>query len=467
MKRHNCIVLIGLFFLSALPLQAAEIIAAPTKTIQLEISKGVLMRLEKEAGTIFIADPAIADVQVKSPKLIYLTGKAAGETTLYVLDEAERVIMSRRVHIRHNLSKLSSTLRNLLPGSKIRLDSINGGLVMSGRVANAGQAADAKLIAGRVGGAGLISQLSVTEPHQVQLRVMIAEVARSVLKRFGVNMASALSIGSGALSINSGGPFIQTPFSFLDPSVSKTFLTHSTGSNAALFNFNNGTIDANAMLDALDREGLITVLAQPNLTAVSGETAQFLAGGEFPIIAPGSGGDVSVSFKSFGVSLSFTPTVINGNRINLKVRPEVSQLSSTGAVQVSGFFIPALTTRRTETTVELGSGQSFAIAGILQNNINRNIEKFPGLADLPILGPLFRSDRFERNETELVIIVTPYIVRPISDNRMALPTDGLIAPTDEDRLAHNRLYRPNAIRGRKTPQSKGRGPVGAAGFVLD
>jgi pilus assembly protein CpaC len=339
--------------------------------------------------------------------------------------------------------------------------------VMSGSVINAAQAADAQLIAGRVGGKGLISHLSVTAPNQVQLRVKIAEVSRSVLKRFGVNMASALSIGAGALSLNSGAPFIKTPFTFLDPSVSKTFLTHTNDTNAALFNFNNGTIDANAMLDALDREGLITILAEPNLTAVSGETAQFLAGGEFPIITPGSNGNVSVTFKTFGVSLAFTPTVVNGNRISLKVRPEVSQLTSTGAVQVSGFFIPALTTRRTETVVELASGQSFAIAGLLQNNINRNVEKFPGLADLPILGPLFRSDRFERNETELVIIVTPYIVRPISVHRLALPTDGLIAPTDQDRIAHSRLYRQNPIRGRRTPWANGGGPVGAAGFVLD
>ena len=458
---------LGLLLVLVLPSQAAEIIGTPSKTLRLEVSKGVLMRLEKEAGTIFIANPGIADVQVKSPRLIYLTGKAAGETTLYILDDDEQVMLSRRVHVRHNLSKLSSTLKTLLPGSAITLDSIGGGLLMSGTVANATQAADAKRIASRIGGKGLISQISVSEPNQVQLRVKIAEVARSVLKRFGVNISSALSIPNGSLSLDNGNPFIQTPFTFLDPNIRKTFLTQRTDTNTALFNFNNGNIDANALLDALDREGLITILAEPNLTAVSGETAQFLAGGEFPIIVPGSGGRVSVTFKSFGVSLAFTPTVVNGNRINLKVRPEVSQLSSTGAVQISGFFIPALTTRRTETTVELGSGQSFAIAGILQNNITRNLEKFPGLADLPILGALFRSDRFERNETELVIIVTPYIVRPVSDNRLALPTDGLIAPTDVDRLVHNRLYRPNPIRGRRTPQTRGRGPVGAAGFVLD
>ena len=329
---------LGLLLVLVLPSQAAEIIGTPSKTLRLEVSKGVLMRLEKEAGTIFIANPGIADVQVKSPRLIYLTGKAAGETTLYILDDDEQVMLSRRVHVRHNLSKLSSTLKTLLPGSAITLDSIGGGLLMSGTVANATQAADAKRIASRIGGKGLISQISVSEPNQVQLRVKIAEVARSVLKRFGVNISSALSIPNGSLSLDNGNPFIQTPFTFLDPNIRKTFLTQRTDTNTALFVFNNGNIDANALLDALDREGLITILAEPNLTAVSGETAQFLAGGEFPIIVPGSGGRVSVTFKSFGVSLAFTPTVVNGNRINLKVG-DVRRHRGSRAVLVVPFLI--------------------------------------------------------------------------------------------------------------------------------
>jgi pilus assembly protein CpaC len=201
---------------------------------------------------------------------------------------------------------------------------------------------------------------------------------------------------------------------------------------------------------------------------MSGKPATFLAGGEFPIIVPGDDNRVTVEFKQFGVSLGFTPTLLGQNRISLYVNPEVSQLSNNGAVQLGGFSIPALTTRRAETTVELGNGQSFAIDGLLQNDIRHDIDKFPGLGDIPVLGTLFRSDRFQRNETELVIIVTPYVVRPTSGPTMAAPTDGLTPPTDEDRLLHGRLYRPTPRAGEQAPTAPGgtttRGPIG---FVLE
>ena len=201
---------------------------------------------------------------------------------------------------------------------------------------------------------------------------------------------------------------------------------------------------------------------------MSGETAEFLAGGEFPVLVPGSNGRVTISFKQFGVSLAFTPTLIGGATISLKVKPEVSQLSSVGAVEVSGFTIPALTTRRAETTVELGSGQSFAIAGLMQNNITRDINRFPGLADVPVLGSLFRSDQFRREESELVIIVTPYIVRPVSNQKLVLPTDGLTPPTDTDRVLYSRLYRPTLGRRPSGPNGRGAsGLIGPVGFMLD
>ncbi|MFZ0695346.1 MAG: secretion system protein, partial [Alphaproteobacteria bacterium] len=220
-------------------------------------------------------------------------------------------------------------------------------------------------------------------------------------------------------------------------------------------------------------EGLVSILAEPNLTAVSGESANFLAGGEFPIPTPqpgqtGGAATITVTFKQFGVSLSFTPTVLKNNLINLKVVPEVSQLSTTGAVQIDGFQIPALTTRRAETTVELGSGQSFAIAGLFQNDTTNNLSKFPGLGDLPVLGPLFRSNQFQRNETELVIIVTPYIVRPVSGMKMASPTDGLVAPNDYDRVLLGQAYKPQLQDKNPAPVGPdGKGLSGPVGFMMD
>jgi pilus assembly protein CpaC len=232
--------------------------------------------------------------------------------------------------------------------------------------------------------------------------------------------------------------------------------------------FNAKGWDFNAVIDALEAEGLVTILAEPNLTALTGETASFLAGGEFPILVPSADGQVTIEFKKFGVSLAFTPTVIGETRINLHVRPEVSQLSNQNAVKLDTFEVPSLVTRRAETTVELGSGQSFAIAGLLQNNVTHDIRKFPALGDIPVLGALFRSDRFQRDETELVIIVTPYIVRPASRMRLAAPTDGFVPPHDVERLITGGTHRRNPVAGKpRTVDRSGKTLIGPVGFQLN
>jgi pilus assembly protein CpaC len=202
----------------------------------------------------------------------------------------------------------------------------------------------------------------------------------------------------------------------------------------------NGSYDVNGLIDALADEGVLSILAEPNLTAMSGESGSFLAGGEFPIPVPQENSSITIEFKKFGVQLVFTPVILEGGRISLRVNPEVSELTTNGAININGFAIPALTTRRADTTVELGSGQSLAIAGLLKNNVSQDISKLPGLGDLPVLGQLFRSDTYRHNESELVIIITPYIVRPVSARQLALPTDGLIPPTDADRLLRGRNY---------------------------
>jgi pilus assembly protein CpaC len=255
--------------------------------------------------------------------------------------------------------------------------------------------------------------------------------------------------------------------------LSRKFLIGNTtaggAADAVVGGFSSGNFDVNTVIDALENEGLLTILAEPNLTTTSGETASFLAGGEFPIPVPQDNNTITIEFKKFGVGLAFTPTLLNDGRINLRVRPEVSQLSSNGEVRINGFAVPALTTRRAETTIEVGSGQSFAIAGLIQNNTTHDVRRFPGLGDVPILGALFRSDGFRRNETELVIVATPYIVKPVSDSRMvSLPTDGLIAPSDLERLGRDPLVRQQQPVGQPTPVlSSGRRLVGTVGFTLD
>ncbi len=420
--------------------------------ISVDVRKGGLLRLKEPVGTVFIANPDIADVQVKSPTLIYIFGKAPGETTLYALSSDDRVIFSGIVTVQHNLARLRQAVAAYLPDTNVELRSIDDSIVISGRVHSAAQAEDLNRLAISVVGskAKVINRVQIAAPNQVNLRVRIAEMSREIVKELGFNWDASLIGNKFRIGLQTGGGALIKADNALSGFVV------------------SGKFSLDSVVNALEREGLISVLAEPNLTALSGETASFLAGGEFPIPVPQDNRTISITFKQFGVGLAFTPTLLSDERINLKVRPEVSQLTSAGAVNIQGFSIPALTTRRAETTVELGSGQSFAIAGLLQNTLTRDLNKFPGLADLPILGALFRSDDYQRNESELVIIVTPYIVRPVSAPRLALPTDGLKMPRDMERLFKGTSYSaspytpPNVVRDRQ-----GRRLIGPAGFSLN
>ena len=439
---------------------AAEIRGTAEAPIVLEASKGTLIRLDRAASTVFVADPEVADVQVKSPRLVYLMAKQPGETVIYAVDREERVLLNQRVSVNHNLSRLRATLKTMLPGPDVEVETMDKTLVLSGRVLSARDAEAAQRLAMRLvkDEKDLVNQISVVAPNQVHLRVRVAEVSRDILKQFGINWDAVFRTGNFLFGFATGLPAVNA----LGQS-----LVRNNGTNSLVGGFRNGSIDLNGVIDALDDEGLITILAEPNLTAVSGESATFLAGGEFPILVP-ENDKITVEFKQFGVSLAFTPVLV-GERIRLKVNPEVSQLTTTGAVQLAGFTIPALTTRRAETTVELGSGQSFAIAGLLQNNITRDVSKLPGLGELPVLGGLFRSDRFQRNETELVIIVTPYIVRPVDSKRLSTPTKGLTPPNDTDRLYRGKTHRPRLEKDKRVVHGRGArdGLAGPAGFLID
>ena len=360
------------------------------------------------------------------------------------------------------VARLRSSLRQLAPGERVGAESVDGNLVLSGVVSDAGKAdkvrALAASIAGEVKGSQVINRMTVATPNQVNLQVRIAEVSLKVLNEIGVNWQKL------------GGSTIQ-------------FLTHnpttiaSEATNRIIFGKTTGE-SVSAILDALSQEGLVTDLAQPNLTAMSGQTASFLAGGEFPVPISGSSSStggvptISVEFKSFGVSLAFTPTIIDANHLNLRVRPEVSELTTVGAVSLpitanQTIQIPALTVRRAETSVELGSGESFALAGMLQHHSEQDTSRVPWIGDIPILGALFKSDRFQRSETELVVIVTPYLVQP-SQTRLAAPTDGLRLPNDAQRVFLGDKYHqglPGPARG--PLNAGGKGLIGPGGFRLD
>ncbi len=437
-----------------------RIVDADPEPVTLEANKGQLLRLVRPVDTVFIAEPGIADVQLKSPTLIYIFGRRPGETTLFAVDKREMVILNTRVVVAHNLTRLKDMIRGILPDDMIDVRSVEGTVVITGAVANAEQAEDLRRLATRVLGENdeVINRVRVTGPNQVNLRVRVAEVSRELNKELGINWDVLRTAGNLAVGLAVGNP----------AGAVGALVTQAATANNASASFSNGVFDINALVDALDDEGLITLLAEPNLTAMSGETASFLAGGEFPIPVPGDDGTITIEFKKFGVSLAFTPTLLGSGRINMRVRPEVSQLSDAGAIQLAGFTVPALATRRTETTVELGTGQSFAIAGLLQNTTNQTVEEFPGLAQLPVIGPLFRSTKFQKAESELVIIVTPYIVRPVN-TQLASPTNGFRPPHDSERILFGANHRATPTGPNTPPLGRDGTPglVGPVGFILE
>jgi len=437
---------------------AAHVVGPSTSSIGLEIGKGRLIRLDTPATSVFIADPKIADIEVKSPTLVYVTGKAPGETTLFAVDEHDVVLANMGVSVHLNESGLRQDLHRLLPNSDVEISTSNNALVLSGTVGSAADGENAKMIAARFAPDQdhILNTMQVQAPNQVNLRVRIAEVSRDIIKQFGFNWGSTGTPGHFGFGLATGNPLTDA---------AGNLLTRQGGVDNLFAAYRAGNVDLNVLIDALDSEGLVTVLAEPNLTAVSGAPASFLAGGEFPIPVPQGLNVTTIDYKKFGVSLSFVATITDGGRINLVVKPEVSELSNDGAITLNDITVPSLTTRRTETTVDLGSGQSFAIAGLIQNNVTQNIQKFPGLGSVPILGALFRSDRFERNESELVVIVTPYIVRPASKKLMA-PTDGYVAATDFQQLGAGADYTPQPVQHVAAQQisQPGRGLVGPVGF---
>ena len=439
--------------LMAPPAAALEVVGSAGTALSLEVNKGRLVRLDAPAATVFIANPEIADIHVKSPRLIYLIGKAPGETTLFAVDEDETVLANLGIAVTHNLGRLRRAVNEMQPGAAIRVSSVDGTIVLDGTVKAASVAEDVRRLAVRFAGSeeAVISRIGIDAPTQVNLRVRVAEVSRDVDKQLGFNWSILGSLAGMSIGLTTTNSFAGS------------VTQHTLGTALGLGNWDFSTV-----VDALEEEGLVSILAEPNLTAMSGETASFLAGGEFPILVPDANGRVTIDFKKFGVSLAFTPTVIGRSRINLHVRPEVSQLSSTNAVNLNGFEVPSLVTRRAETTVELGSGQSFAIAGLLQNNVDHDISKFPGLGDIPVLGGLFRSDRFQRDESELVIIVTPYLVRPVSARKLAAPTDGFAPPHDVERFIVGGSHRRNPEVGKPLTVGRGgRALIGPVGYQLD
>ncbi len=426
-------------------------------TLTIEPGGGQLVTLPQAATTVFAADPRVARVQAASPTTLFISGVGRGRTVVVATAADGSEIASYEVTVgppprppgapgpavaaAPALAALEAAIRSIVPGgTNISVRRVPGGVMLAGEVPTAADAQRAFAIArsGLPEGERVLDQLRIGGALQVNLRVRVAEVSRTITRDLGFNWQALGSTGRFTFGLLTGA----FAGSQLIPG-----LGGEAGRNFIAGGYRSTSFDINGLIDALAADQLISILAEPNLTAQSGETASFLAGGEFPVPVAAQNDRVTIEFKQFGVSLAFVPTVMDASRISLKVRPEVSELSEEGAISlpVAGGVvrIPALRVRRAETTVELGSGQSFAIAGLLQDGSRIASSGLPFLSEVPVLGALFKSDRFRRNDSELVIIITPYLVRPVSDpGRLALPTDGLRPANDIERiLFHRQLSR--------------------------
>lgn len=413
------------------------------REIRVEVSQAKLVDLDARAATVFVADPAIADVQTPTSTQVIVYGKTPGRTTIVATGEGRRVIANLSVIVDYPIADMMRTIRSQVPGADVRLQSTPTGVVGTGSVPDL---MSGQIIAGVVSrylnkGDTFINNTRVQSLVQVALAIRIAEVSRAAMQNLGVRWGALVEDGSFAVGLASGAG-------------------------------RGDVYNANAVLDALVRDGSATILAEPTLTAISGDEARFLSGGEFPVpvMRETASGEVAtaVEFKTFGVSLDFTPTVLSPERISLRVKPAVSALSDANSVKIDGARVPGITIRTAEATIEVAAGQTLAIAGLFQDATISNAHALPGLSDIPVLGALFRSDRFRRRETEMVVLVTPYLARGVDDRAVqSAPVVGMRRANDVEDRSRGRKEIAAPEKRRRLPPRTEHSPAGEAGFVVE
>ena len=431
---------------------ATDLITQNVKKINLVVGKSIVLKIDGPASRVSIANPEIADIVLVSPKEVYVTGKAAGVTNLTIWQD-KAVYAVYDLDVAYDTSRLKERLQEILPQEKnLRVMTTHDSITLSGRVSSAENLSQVLSIAQAYAPEGRIKNLvQVSGVQQVMLAVRVAEMQKGLIKRLGINFGFVSNSGNFGISKLAGLTDLATQGQGnLDGGPFSTFVSSSVN---ALFRFSAGNADWTGFIDALREDGLLKILAEPTLVALTGQEAYFLAGGEFPVPVPQGLGTVAIEYKSFGVGLRFIPTVLAGNHINIKVAPEVSELDFANALQFQGFVVPGLSTRKAETTIELADGQSFAIAGLLRETVRDVLDKYPLLGDLPVLGALFRSRNFQKSETELVIIATPHLVKPLDMKKQPLPTDFYIEPSDSDIylmgfMEGTKRNDPNAVKGK-------------------
>jgi pilus assembly protein CpaC len=432
--------------------------------LSLGIGKSVVIDLPRDVKDVLVADPKIANAVIRSAQRAYIIGAAVGQTNIVFFDSAGQQIAAYDIAVKRDLNGMRAALKQIIPNSEIQIDGLGDSIMLTGTAASPIEAQQAADLAVKLAGSAdkVVNSIVVRGRDQVMLKVTVAEVARNVIKQLGIDIKGSLSYGNSIVTFNNENPFTALGRSLV------------TGNNIQGMFGPAGNPSVQATIRAMESAGVVRTLAEPNLTAISGESATFIAGGEFPIPAGYSCDPVTrvcttqIMYKKFGISLNFTPVVMTEGRISLRVMTEVSELSNDNSLtlnqQGSSLTIPAIRTRRAETTLEIPSGGSMAMAGLIAEQTKQAINGLPGLAQLPVLGTLFRSRDFVNNQTELVVLVTPYVVRAVAQKELSRPDDGFSNATDPqaDLLGSiNRIY---GVPSRVDPARNYRGTYG---FITD
>ncbi len=446
--------------------------SAVSKSLILPLDKAAIVDLPLPAADVLVSQPGVVDAVIRSPKRVYLLGLETGQTNAFFFDARGRQILNLEIVVERDMDALSGLLARIMPDSRIEIESISDTVVLRGSAQNATEVANASLLAARFieDPEKVVNLISVREPDQVMLKVRIVEMQRQMLRQLGVSTTGTLQLNDLAVALSTGGFASGGVFS------ETANITQPVAGNR---NPLGDLVELDAQLQALETNGLIRVLAEPNLTAISGESAKFLAGGEFPIPVGQDDGVVSIEFKEFGVGLGFSPVVLSKGRINLEVQTEVSEVTTDNAfflpgatsvdgngnlITTTGLAIPGLSVRRANTTVELPSGGSLVMAGLLQEDMRQSIEGVPGMKDVPVLGALFRSREYQNSETELVIVVTPYLVEPTHESNLVSPDKGFAPASETESLVMGRMMARYGLAGAGVQEASLQGPMG---FILD
>ena len=400
--------------------------------MMLELNKSRLIDLPDDVAEVIISNPAVVEAVVRTPRRVHLLGQQIGQTSAVFIGREGARLLTLDIAVQRDLTPVAAMVRRLVPGARVALESVNDNIVITGTAPSPLDAARIADIVARFAAKPeqVLNMLNVEAKEQVLLRVTVAEMNRSVIKRLGVDIREVLSNGNFAVAKVAEAAFPVSGAIAAASMLSAAGTTLSAGAgNTLAGGWSTSNNRVSAILQMLERKGLARTLAEPNLTSISGETAEFLAGGEYPVPVGNDKDQTTIAFKPFGVKLSFTPVVLSEGRISLKVATEVSELTSEGAVAVNAISIPALKVRRASSTIELPSGGALVMAGMISSQTRKSVEGLPGIRDLPVLGMLFRSDDFIRSETEMVVIVTPYLVDTAAPSALRLPGDDIF-PAD-------------------------------------